>query len=253
MTASVDAQAAGVASGTLEESDVRAMFDRISGVYDRLNSVMTAGLHHEWRRRAADLASVRPGGRVLDVATGTGDLAIELAARVAPGGEVIGSDFSEKMLEIARAKATGAGGARIPGGAPIHFEIANALELPYPNRSFDACTVGFGARNFSNLDRGLSEMARVVKPGGHVVVLEMTTPQRPPLSTFFGFWFDRIVPLLGRAAGDADAYTYLPRSVKRFPGPEELAGVMWDCGLRSIRYVLTAGGIIALHVGQVPA
>lgn len=251
----MDAQAAGVASGTLEESDVRAMFDRISGVYDRLNSVMTAGLHHSWRRRAADLASVGAGGRVLDVATGTGDLAIELAARVAPGGEVIATDFSEKMLEIARAKATGTGGARIPGGAggtPIHFELANALELPYPDRSFDACTVGFGARNFSNLDRGLSEMARVVKPGGHVVVLEMTTPQRPPLSTFFGFWFDRIVPLLGRAAGDADAYMYLPRSVKRFPGPAELAGVMWDCGLRSIRYVLTAGGIIALHVGRVP-
>src|SRR5690349_4986819 len=152
MTASKDAQAPGVASGTLEETEVQAMFDRISGVYDRLNSVMTAGLHHSWRRRAADLASVGPGGRVLDVATGTGDLAIELAARVAPGGEVIGTDFSEKMLEIARAKT-------MAGGAPIHFEIANALELPYPGRSFDACTVGFGARNFSNLDRGLSEMA----------------------------------------------------------------------------------------------
>jgi demethylmenaquinone methyltransferase/2-methoxy-6-polyprenyl-1,4-benzoquinol methylase len=241
MTASVDAQGPGVASGTLEEADVRAMFDRISGVYDRLNSVMTAGLHHHWRRRAADLAAVGRGARVLDVATGTGDLAIELAGRVGPSGEVIGSDFSERMLSLARAKAPG-----------LRFEVGNALALPYPDGAFDACTVGFGARNFSDLAGGLAEMTRVVRPGGHVVVLEMTTPQRPPLSTFFNVWFDRIVPVLGRAAGDADAYTYLPRSVKRFPGPEELAAVMWGCGLRSIRYLLTAGGIIALHVGEVP-
>src|SRR5438270_445593 len=132
------------------------MFDRISGVYDRLNSVMTAGLHHAWRRRAADLAAVGPGARVLDVATGTGDLAIELAARVMPGGEVIGSDFSEKMLDLARAKATPSLSDAANGGR-IRFEIANALALPYPDRSFDACTVGFGARNFSQLDRGLSE------------------------------------------------------------------------------------------------
>src|SRR5262249_44354376 len=156
--------------------------------------------------------------------------------------EVVGTDFSEKMLDLARAKAT----TRFAGGARMRFEIANAMALPYPSRSFDACTVGFGARNFSDLDRGVSEMARVVRPGGHVVVLERTPPQRPPLSTFFGLWFDRVVPLLGRAAGDADAYTYLPRSVKRFPGPEGLAGVMWAGGLRSIRYILTAGGIIAL-------
>jgi demethylmenaquinone methyltransferase/2-methoxy-6-polyprenyl-1,4-benzoquinol methylase len=242
MTASVDAQAPGLASGTLEEADVRAMFDRISGIYDRLNGVMTAGLHHQWRRRAADLAAVGPGSRVLDVATGTGDLAIELADRVGPSGEVIGTDFSERMLSLARAKAPA-----------LRFELGNALALPYPDGAFDACTVGFGARNFSNLAGGLSEMTRVVRPGGRVVVLEMTTPQRPPLSTFFHVWFDRVVPQLGRVAGDADAYTYLPRSVKRFPSPEGLAAVMFDCGLRSIRYVLTAGGIIALHVGEVAA
>jgi demethylmenaquinone methyltransferase/2-methoxy-6-polyprenyl-1,4-benzoquinol methylase len=239
MTASAP-QAPGVASGTLEETEVRAMFDRIAGVYDRLNGLMTAGLHHQWRRRAADLASVGPGSRVLDVATGTGDLAVELLARVGPEGEVIGTDFSERMLALARAKAP-----------IVSFEIANALALPYPDASFDACTVGFGARNFSSLSDGLREMARVVRPGGRVVVLEMTTPQRPPLSTFFRLWFDRVVPVLGRAAGDADAYTYLPRSVRRFPGPEELAGIMWHCGLRDVRYVLTAGGIIALHVGVV--
>ena len=218
------------------------MFDRIAGLYDRMNSVMTAGLHHQWRRRAADLAGLSPGGRALDVATGTGDLAIELAARVAPGGEVVGIDFSEKMLELARAKA----------GPPVRFQSGNALALDYPDAAFDAATVGFGARNFSDLERGLSEMARVVRPGGRVVVLEITTPRRPPLSTFFELWFDHAIPALGRVV-DSQAYSYLPSSVKRFPGPDELAGVMWRCGLREIRYVLTAGGIIALHVGVVPA
>ena len=231
-------------SGTLEEGQVRAMFDRIAGFYDVMNSVMTAGLHHRWRERAADLARLRPGDRALDVATGTGDLAIELARRVAPGGEVIGSDFSEGMLERARTKGA--------GGEGISWEWANALELPYPDDSFDAATVGFGARNFSDLAAGLREMTRVARPGGRVVVLEITTPQRPPLSTFFRLWFDRVVPLIGRLTGEPDAYTYLPNSVKRFPGPEGLAGVMADAGLREIRWILTAGGIIALHVGTKP-
>jgi demethylmenaquinone methyltransferase/2-methoxy-6-polyprenyl-1,4-benzoquinol methylase len=245
MTVSAEA-VPGAVPGTLEETQVRAMFDRIAGVYDRLNSVMTAGLHHQWRARAVELAAVAPGDRVLDVATGTGDLALALAARVGPGGEVVGSDFSERMLSLAREKATGS------PGAAVRFELGNALQLPYPSESFDAATVGFGARNFSDLATGLREMLRVVRPGGRIVVLEITTPRRPPLSTFFSLWFDRLVPLLGRVAGDADAYSYLPQSVRRFPGPEALAALMWDCGLRDVRYVLTAGGIIALHVGTVP-
>jgi demethylmenaquinone methyltransferase/2-methoxy-6-polyprenyl-1,4-benzoquinol methylase len=224
------------------------MFDRIAGVYDRMNAVMTAGLHHEWRRRAADLAAIGPGSRVLDVATGTGDLALELARRVAPGGSVVGSDFAERMLELARAKVSA---ASVPEGVALRFESANALALPYRDHTFDAATVGFGARNFSDLSQGLAEMARVVRPGGRVVVLEITTPTRPPLSTFLEVWFDRIVPTLGRLAGDPDAYSYLPSSVRRFPAPGALAELMWDAGLRDIRYVLTAGGIIALHVGEV--
>src|SRR5215212_9126630 len=137
------------APGRLPDQQVEAMFDRIAGFYDRMNSVMTAGMHHRWRERAADLADVRPGDRVLDVATGTGDLAIALARRVAPGGEVVGSDFSEGMLERARAKA---------GGQPgLRWEWGNALELPYPDDAFDAATVGFGARNFADLERGLAE------------------------------------------------------------------------------------------------
>jgi demethylmenaquinone methyltransferase/2-methoxy-6-polyprenyl-1,4-benzoquinol methylase len=225
------------------------MFDRIAGVYDRMNAVMTAGLHHQWRRRAADLAALRPGDRALDVATGTGDLAFELARRAAPGGAVIGSDFSEGMLDLARAKVST---HDIPSGVQLRFETANALALPYADDEFAAATVGFGARNFSDLRQGLSEMTRVVRPGGRVVVLEITTPTRPPLSTVLEVWFDRLVPVLGRLAGDPDAYSYLPSSVRRFPAPDALAAVMWESGLREIRYVITAGGIIALHVGRVP-
>jgi len=223
------------------------MFDRIAGVYDRLNSVMTAGLHHQWRRRAVELAQVGPGARVLDVATGTGDLAFELAAAAGPEGEVVAADFSEEMLAVARRKAESRPAAE--SEAPIRFEQANALLLPHANGEFDAVTVGFGVRNFSDLDQGLREMARVVKPGGRVVILEVTTPQRRPLSLFFSLWLNRIIPVLGRLAGSSFAYTYLPNSVRRFPGPDDLAARMTEAGLTDIRYVITAGGIIALHVG----
>jgi demethylmenaquinone methyltransferase/2-methoxy-6-polyprenyl-1,4-benzoquinol methylase len=216
------------------------MFDRIAGVYDRMNSVMTAGLHHRWRERAAGMAGLSAGDRALDVATGTGDLAIELARRVGTEGEVVGSDFSERMLELARQKAPG-----------LRFEHGNALALPYDDDEFDASTVGFGARNFSDLPQGLREMARVVRPGGRVVILEITTPERPPLSSFFRLWFDRVVPLLGRFAGDPDAYSYLPSSVRRFPNARGLAAAMTAVGMVDVRWLLTAGGIIAIHAGTV--
>ena len=231
---------AGPGAGTLPEDQVRAMFDRIAGVYDLMNSVMTAGLHHRWRERAVDLAAVGPGDRVLDVATGTGDLAIALKRRVGRDGEVVGTDFSERMLELARAKTD-----------DVDFETGNALDLPYADDSFDAATVGFGARNFADLARGLSEMGRVVRPGGRVVVLELTTPERPPLSWFYRLWFDRLVPTLGRVAGDAEAYSYLPSSVRRFPGARGLAAAMAAVGLVRVRWILTAGGIIAIHAGEV--
>ena len=216
------------------------MFDRIAGLYDVMNTLMTAGLHHRWRARAVELAAVGPGSSVIDVATGTGDLAIALERAVAPDGEVLACDFSEQMLARARAKAP-----------QLRFDWADALALPYATDRFDAATVGFGARNFSDLQRGIEELVRVVRPGGRVVILEITRPTREPLASFFGAWFDQIVPALGRMAGDSAAYSYLPSSVKRFPAPRELAALMDGCGLRAIRYVLTGGGIIAIHVGEV--
>ena len=230
------------ATGTLPETQVQAMFDRIARVYDRMNAIMTGGLDRRWRARAADLANVSAGDPVLDVATGTGDLAVELRKRVGPDARVEGLDFSGAMLDLAREKAP-----------DIEFTQGSALELPYADGEFAASTVGFGARNFSDLGLGLSEMARVVRPGGRVVVLEITTPQRPPLSWFFRMWFDRVVPALGRLAGDPDAYSYLPSSVRRFPGPQELGAELAGAGLVDVGWVLTAGGIIALHHGTVPA
>ena len=221
------------------------MFDRIADRYDLMNSVMSAGMHHRWRERAADLARVGAGDSALDVCCGTGDLALELSRRVLPGGRVVGLDFSAPMLELAQEKSQDA-------GAPVRWVQGNALDLPFADGEFDAATVGFGARNVVDLEGGIAQMARVVRPGGRVVILEITTPRRPPLSWFYAVWFDRIVPLLGTVAGDRDAYTYLPDSVRRFPPADELAALMDRVGLREVRYLIMAGGIIAIHSGTVP-
>jgi demethylmenaquinone methyltransferase / 2-methoxy-6-polyprenyl-1,4-benzoquinol methylase len=221
---------------------VQGMFDRVAGRYDLLNSVMTAGLHHSWRERAADRAELKPGDAVLDACCGTGDLSLELAQRVLPGGHVVGCDFSEPMLDLAREKAA-------DRGASVRFEWADALSLPYDDGRFDAVAVGFAVRNLSDLDRGLVEMRRVLRPGGRLVILEITQPTRPPLSTFYSLWFDRIVPLLGHFGSDSAAYSYLPESVRSFPSPRGLAEKMDAAGLTRIRWTVLAGGIIAIHSG----
>jgi demethylmenaquinone methyltransferase/2-methoxy-6-polyprenyl-1,4-benzoquinol methylase len=220
------------------------MFDRVAARYDLLNQLMSAGLHHRWRERAADRAEVAAGHSVLDVCCGTGDLTLELARRVAPGGSVVGCDFSEPMLDLARDKGErrGVAGAR--------FEWADALDLPYDAGRFDAVTVGFGVRNFADRDRGLREMARVLRPGGRLVVLEFTRPRRPPFSTFYSLWFDRIAPILGRISDDPEAYAYLAESVRAFPGPRGLAEKMDAAGLSRIRYAILAGGIVTIHTGR---
>jgi demethylmenaquinone methyltransferase/2-methoxy-6-polyprenyl-1,4-benzoquinol methylase len=218
------------------------MFDRIAGVYDLMNSAMTAGLHHQWRQRAVDRAEVEPGSDALDVCCGTGDLALELRRRIGPDGRVVGCDFSDAMLELARRKSGEL-------GLPVEFGWADALKLPYGDDSFDAVTIGFGARNLADLPRGLAEMARVLRPGGRLVILEITRPQREPLASFYSVWFDRVVPMIGSIAGDSDAYSYLPNSVRTFPEPEALAGLMDTAGFDRIRWLLLAGGIIAIHSG----
>jgi demethylmenaquinone methyltransferase/2-methoxy-6-polyprenyl-1,4-benzoquinol methylase len=204
---------------------------------------MSAGLHHAWRQRAADRAALRPGAAALDVCCGTGDLTLELANRVAPGGHVIGCDFSEPMLDLAREKA------RRRGAEGIRFEWGDALDLPYDSGRFDSVTVGFGVRNFADREAGLREMARVLRPGGTMVVLEFTRPRRPPFSTFYSLWFDRIAPLLGRISDDPQAYAYLAESVRSFPGPHGLAEMMDRAGLGGIRYAILAGGIVTIHTG----
>jgi demethylmenaquinone methyltransferase / 2-methoxy-6-polyprenyl-1,4-benzoquinol methylase len=228
------------------ERQVRSMFDRIAGRYDAMNSVMSAGLHHRWRARTVDIAGVRPGAVALDVCCGTGDLALELRRRVGSSGRVVGLDFSVPMLELAAQKSA-------TGGMKVEWVQGNALGLPFPDASFDAATVGFGVRNVADVGGAIAEMTRVVSPGGRVAILEITTPQRPPLKWFYSIWFDRIVPLLGALAGDREAYTYLPNSVRRFPPAHDLAHLMHVAGLRDVRYVILAGGIVAIHSGVVPA
>lgn len=246
--ARADTQASASPSRDSEQfaPQVREMFERIAGVYDLMNTAMTAGLHHRWRALAADRARVAPGDRALDVCCGTGDLALELRRRCGPGGAVLGCDFSERMLELARAKAAQ------KGLSDVRFEWADALQLPYEDGSFDAVTVGFGVRNLADVEAGVREMARVLRPGGRLVILEITQPRRPPLSWFHGLWFDRIVPRLGALAGDPAAYSYLPESVKRFPSPQGLAEIIDRAGLAEIRWLVLAGGIIAIHSAASP-
>jgi len=224
-----------VESGRLPADGVRRMFDRIAPVYDLMNRVMTAGLDRRWR--AATVAqAVRPGDRVLDACCGTGDLA--LAARAAGAGAVVGLDFSERMLARARAKEP-----------RIEWVQGDVLALPFEDGSFDAATVGFGVRNVEDLEAGLRELRRVLRPGGRLAILEITTP-RGPLAPFYRLWFDRVIPLLGRVLPGGAAYTYLPASVRRFPAPEALADLLARGGFAAVRFRLFAGGIVALHVGE---
>ena len=223
-------------SGTLEPEAVRGMFDRIAPVYDVMNHVMTAGLDRRWRRLAASEV-VWPGDRVLDACCGTGDLAVEDERR---GGRVVGLDFSEPMLERARKKS----------GA-IEWVQGDALALPFEDASFDAATVGFGVRNLADLEGGLHELARVLRSGGKLAVLEITRP-KGLLKPFFRLWFDVLVPFAGRVLPGGKAYTYLPASVRRFPGPDDLSTLLERAGFADVRYRLLGGGSVALHVGTRP-
>jgi demethylmenaquinone methyltransferase/2-methoxy-6-polyprenyl-1,4-benzoquinol methylase len=220
-------------TGTLAPDGVRSMFDRIAPVYDAMNRIMTAGLDRTWRRLAVE-AVVQPGDRVLDACCGTGDLAL---AAEREGGVVTGLDFSSEMLVRARRKS-----------GSITWVQGDLLALPFEDASFDAATVGFGVRNVADLEAGLRELRRVLRPGGRLAILEITQP-RGPLRPFFSLWFDRIVPLLGKVLPGGKAYTYLPASVRRFPGADGLAALMHDAGFGDVRVRLLGGTIVALHAG----
>ena len=220
-------------AGTLEPDAVRSMFDRIAPVYDAMNRAMTMGLDQRWRRLAVELV-VQPGDRVLDACCGTGDLALEAERQ---GGRVVGLDFSERMLERARRKSQ-----------TVEWLQGDLLALPFADGSFDAATVGFGVRNVADLDLGLRELRRVLRPGGRLAVLEITQP-RGRLKPFFGLWFDRVVPVLGKVIPGGRAYTYLPASVRRFPGAEDLAAALERAGFAEVRFQLLGGTIVALHTG----
>jgi demethylmenaquinone methyltransferase/2-methoxy-6-polyprenyl-1,4-benzoquinol methylase len=223
-----------VETGRLPAEGVRRMFDRIAPVYDAMNRTMTAGLDRRWRRLTV-AAAVRPGDRVLDVCCGTGDLAI---AALPVADEVVGLDFSEAMLERARRKAPA-----------VEWVRGDALALPFGDGSFDAVMVGFGVRNVDDLERGLAELRRVLRRGGRVGILEITRPHGI-LAPFYRLWFDVLIPLAGKLLPGGSAYTYLPASVKRFPGPEELAAMLGRAGFEDVSFRILAGGIVALHVGQ---
>lgn len=220
---------------TLAPDSVRSMFDRIAPFYDAMNRVMTAGLDVRWRRLAAESA-VRAGDRVLDAACGTGDLAV--AGLEAGAGRVTGLDFSEQMLARARKKS-----------AAIDWVQGDLLALPFADGTFDAATVGFGIRNVEDLELGLRELRRVLRADGRLAILEITHP-RGALRPFYSLWFDRIVPVLGKALPGGDAYTYLPASVKRFPTAERLAVMLGEAGFADVRFRLLAGSIVALHTGR---
>ena len=218
------------------------MFSRIAHRYDFMNALMTAGRHHAWRRIAAATLRDAPPGPILDLATGTGDLAVAVR-RVRPTATVIGADFSEAMLSEAAAKL-------VRRGERVPLLAADALALPFRDRTFAAVTSAFLLRNLADLGGGIAEMRRVTKAGGLVVTLEITRPRIPGWDGVFGFYFHRIVPAVGGlVAGDRAAYAYLPDSVDRFVSPQGLADLMRRRGLVDVHYRRLGIGTIALHVG----
>jgi demethylmenaquinone methyltransferase/2-methoxy-6-polyprenyl-1,4-benzoquinol methylase len=224
-------------------TEVRAMFDRIARVYDPMNLAISAFQEPRWRRRAVRLTRTRPGERVLDVATGTGNVAADLQRRVQPGGEVLGVDLSPGMIEVAERRF----GDR-PG---LRFVVGDALALPTEDASFDAATIAFGMRNLPDYRQGFAEMARSVRPGGRVVCLEIARPKRR-IAQVLQLWFDRIVPLIGRVIGQGGAYGYLVRSVRDYPDPARVAAIMLDAGLEDVRWAPMTMGMVTVHVGTVP-
>ena len=223
---------------------MQEMFDRIAGRYELLNALMSAGLNRIWNKKALQATGLQPGGRALDLACGTGSLTRDLAKRVGSEGYVLAMDFSKEMIEAAKRRP-----------APnVEYRLGDATDLQgVEDGSFDAATIAYGARNIPNLDALFGEMARAVRPGGRVVCLEIARPRGRFFATFYGLWFDRLVPWLGaKVSGDAWAYSYLPESVKAFVAPGELAEIIRRNGLQNVTWRRFSGGIVTLHAGTKP-
>jgi demethylmenaquinone methyltransferase/2-methoxy-6-polyprenyl-1,4-benzoquinol methylase len=236
---------------TIVEGDrswqIRHMFGQIAHRYDLMNSIISLRLHHRWRRLAVSYANPQPGEAVLDVCSGTGDLAIALAQAVGRHGQVIGIDFCLPMLELARRKAS-----LKHSICNVYLALGDALSLPLPSDHFACATVGWGIRNVPDINAAFREMTRVVRPGGRVVCLDMAKPKFKPMSLAYGFYFYKILPLLGGLFSRKEAYSYLPNSVTNFPDREELAERMRDAGLTDIHVVDLAWGAVCIHWGVKP-
>jgi demethylmenaquinone methyltransferase/2-methoxy-6-polyprenyl-1,4-benzoquinol methylase len=222
---------------------VEEMFDRISGVYDGMNLAISGFQEPRWRKRLVAASGIGPGDRALDVACGTGKVTTDLYREAQPGGEAVGVDFSAGMIENANQR-------RPVGYEGLTFQQGDALDLPVDDDGFDAATIAFGMRNLADYRRGFSEMARAVRPGGVVACLEITRPTSRP-GKLIGNWFDNIVPLIGRLVGQGDAYAYLVRSTRDYPGPERIADIMREAGLVNVDWAGMSGGIVVLHSGTV--
>jgi demethylmenaquinone methyltransferase/2-methoxy-6-polyprenyl-1,4-benzoquinol methylase len=246
MTLSPDHTPSGASTGggnAAAQPEVQVMFDRISGRYDLMNLLISAFQEPRWRRLLVTRAALRPGMAALDVASGTGKVAADLWSRVQPGGHVQGVDLSPGMTAVAVERY-----ASRPG---LDYVVGDALDLPTQDDSFDAATIAFGMRNLPDYRRGFEEMARSVRPGGKVLCLEIARP-RSRLARFMRWWFDLIVPIIGRLAGQGAAYGYLVKSVQAYPSPERIAEIMREAGLVDVRWQGLTGGIVTLHEGTVP-
>ncbi|WP_088186250.1 bifunctional demethylmenaquinone methyltransferase/2-methoxy-6-polyprenyl-1,4-benzoquinol methylase UbiE [Desulfosporosinus sp. FKA] len=235
-------------SGKDKAAYVQETFNSIAGHYDLMNSLMSLGMDKRWRRIAVQQVGAKPGMTILDVCCGTGQFSLELGKTVGKEGKVIGLDFSQKMLDVAQQTL-----AQSEKKGRIQFIQGDAMELPFPESTFDGVTVGWGLRNLPNLRKGIQEMIRVVKPGGKVVSLDMAKPTCPGFKQAYWLYFDKLVPLMGQIwAKKASAYQYLHDSAVEFPAQQQLTRIFSECGLRDTKYINLAGGVVAIIAGTKP-
>jgi demethylmenaquinone methyltransferase/2-methoxy-6-polyprenyl-1,4-benzoquinol methylase len=230
---------------TEKAARVRAVFDSVAGNYDLMNDLMSAGAHRVWKQFTLSQTGLRAGYRALDVAGGTGDLAAGMAKQVGPGGLVVLSDINAAMLAVGRDALTDRG---LVGN--VRYALANAERLPFPDNSFDCVTIGFGLRNVTDKQAALRSMARVLRPGGQLLILEFSKPVVPGLKPIYDAYSFSVLPWLGKVvAKDEASYRYLAESIRRFPDQQTLVGMMQEAGLDNCRYHNLSGGIVALHRG----